>query len=236
MQTQLDVYGEVVTASYHFVQSGGTLQADERRLLQGFGATACRYWREPDHGIWEIRGARRHYTFEGDVLGRARQPDQAARMRHLRIDTDSFRRERDAIRDAIETRGFNAALNSYVSEFDGDQVDASLLLMGCLGYREPSHPRMRATVDRIRERLGRDGLLYRYEFGADGIPAREGAFGICSFWAVDNLARRGDLQAGQDTFEQVLSCANDVGLFAEEIEVETEQPWATSHRPSPMSA
>ena len=222
MQTQLDVYGEVVTAAYHFVQSGGTLQADERRLLQGFGATACRYWREPDHGIWEIRGARRHYTFSKVMCWAAL--DSLIKLQEcgtLRIDTDPFRRERDAIRDAIETRGFNAALNSYVSEFDGDQVDASLLLMGCLGYREPSHPRMRATVDRIRERLGRDGLLYRYEFGADGIPAREGAFGICSFWAVDNLARRGDLQAGQDTFEQVLSCANDVGLFAEEIEVET---------------
>ena len=73
----------------------------------------------------------------------------------LHIEADRVRGERDAIREAIETHGFNDALNSYVSEFGGDQVDASLLLMGCLGYREPGHPRMRATVDRIRERLER---------------------------------------------------------------------------------
>jgi GH15 family glucan-1,4-alpha-glucosidase len=96
-----------------------------------------------------------------------------------------------------------------------------LLLMGCLGYSDPGHSRMRSTFEAIQERLGRDGLLYRYEEGYDGLPPPEGAFGICSFWAVDNLAKRGDLDAAVQSFEHMLSFANDVGLFAEEIDGET---------------
>jgi GH15 family glucan-1,4-alpha-glucosidase len=221
-QTQLDVYGEVVFAAYYFVQSGGRLQADEARLLAGFGKTACRQWREPDHGIWEIRGAQRHYTFSKVMCWAAL--DGLVKLHEsglIRIDAERFRRERDAISQAIESRGYNETLASYASELEGDRVDASLLLMGCLGYREPGHPRMRATLDRIQERLGRDGLLYRYEPGMDGLAAREGAFGICSFWAVDNLAKRGDIDAGERLFEHILSFANDVGLFAEEIDVGT---------------
>jgi GH15 family glucan-1,4-alpha-glucosidase len=132
-----------------------------------------------------------------------------------------LRRERDAIAEAIESRGYSEAIDSYVGEFDGDRVDAALLLMGCLGYKDPRHARMRSTFERIHERLGRNGLLYRYERGFDGLSPPEGAFGICSFWAIDNLAKRGDVEAAGKAFEHVLSYANDVGLFAEEIDVET---------------
>ena len=111
------------------------------------------------------------------------------------------------------------SLGSYVGELDGDRLDAALLLMGCLGYKHPDDPRMRSTFDRLGERLGNDGLLYRYEPGFDDLPSREGAFGICSFWAVDNLARRGDHEAAERAFGHILSFANDVGLFAEEIDV-----------------
>jgi len=221
-QVQLDVYGEVVSAALQFVESGGCLQPDEAKLLTGFGQSACELWREPDHGIWEIRGPKRHYTFSKVMCwaaldGLLRLHERGA----VRIDADRFHRERDAIRKTIETRGFNEALGSYASELDGNRLDSALLLMGCLGYRDPSHPRLRATVDRIRERLGRDGLLYRYEPGADGLASEEGAFGVCSFWAVDNLARRGDLEAAEQAFAHVLGFANDVGLFAEEIDVRT---------------
>jgi GH15 family glucan-1,4-alpha-glucosidase len=221
-QTQLDVYGEVVSAAFDFCETGARLQADEGNLLAGFGKTVCREWREPDHGIWEIRGPKRQFTFSKVMCWAAL--DRLIKLHkqgRIQIDADRFRRERDAIAEQIETRGYNAVLDCYVSELDGDRVDASLLLMGCLGYKEPSHPRMRATFERIQERLGRDGLLHRYEESYDGLPSREGAFGICSFWAVDNLARRGEREAAERCFERVLFCANDVGLFAEEIDVET---------------
>ncbi len=93
--------------------------------------------------------------------------------------------------------------------------------MACLGYRDAAHPRMRGTYARIQERLGRNGLLYRYERGHDGIEAPEGAFGLCSFWAIDNLAQRGDVAEARRCFEHVLAFANDLGLFAEEVDPET---------------
>ena len=139
----------------------------------------------------------------------------------VRLEASRFRAERDPVAEAIETRGFNEALGSYVSEFEGDRVDAALLLMGCLGYKDPRETRMRGTFDLIHRRLGHNGLLYRYEQGYDRLPPGEGAFGICSFWAVDNLAKRGDLARAEEAFAHLLSFANDVGLFAEEIDPET---------------
>jgi GH15 family glucan-1,4-alpha-glucosidase len=221
-QLQLDVYGEVVSAAYYFVRTGGRLQADEAKLLAGLGGTVCKHWREPDHGIWEIRGTKRQYTFSKVMCWAAL--DNLIKLREqgcIRVGAERFHQERDAIVRAIETHGFNEALGSYASELDGDRLDAALLLMGCLGYKDPAHPRMRATFDRIRERLGCDGLLHRYEQGMDGLGASEGAFGICSFWAIDNLAKRGDLAAAAEAFEHILAFANDVGLFAEEIDVAT---------------
>jgi GH15 family glucan-1,4-alpha-glucosidase len=218
-QIQLDVYGEVVSAALAFAESGGGLEADEARLLAGFGKTVLQQWRNPDHGIWEVRGPKRQYTFSKVMCWSAL--DSLVKLHErgaMRIDVDLLRRERDAIAEAIETRGYNESIDSYVGAFDGDRVDAALLLMGCLGYKDPCHPRMRSTFERIHERLGRGGLLYRYERGCDDLASNEGAFGICSFWAIDNLARRGDVEAAQHAFEHVLSYANDLGLFAEEIE------------------
>jgi GH15 family glucan-1,4-alpha-glucosidase len=221
-QVQLDVYGGVVFAAFDYVEKGGRLQADEAKLLAGFGETVCRKWREPDSGIWEIRGPPRHYTFSKVMCWMALDCLMKLHERGcVRADLDRFCRERDAIGREIEARGFNERLRSYVSELDGERLDAALLLMGCLGYKEPDDPRMRSTFERTKERLGRNGLLYRYEEGLDNLPSREGAFGICSFWAVDNLARRGDCEAAEQAFEHILSFASDVGLFAEEIDVET---------------
>ena len=221
-QVQLDVYGGVLFAARDYVEKGGDLQEDEARLLVGFGRTVCRKWREPDSGIWEIRGQQRHHTFSKVMCWTALDCLLNLNNRGcLRVDAEMFRRERDEIASVIEIRGFNETLGSYVSELDGDRLDASLLLMGCLGYQHPGDVRMRATFDRVRERLGRNGLLYRYEPGSDDFPSREGAFGICSFWAIDNLARRGDTNAAEEAFQHILSFANDVGLFAEEIDPDT---------------
>src|SRR5690606_17381709 len=112
----------------------------------------------------------------------------------------------------------------YTSELDGSQVDAALLLMACIGYKDASDPRMISTYELVQERLGRDGLLYRYEPAYDGFESEEAAFGICSFWAIDNLAKRRELAAAERAFEHLLGFANDVGLFAEEIDVSTGAP------------
>jgi GH15 family glucan-1,4-alpha-glucosidase len=105
-----------------------------------------------------------------------------------------------------------------VQTLDGDRVDASLLLMACLGYKDPNDARMRGTYERIRRRLARNELLFRYEPDVDRLASREGAFGICSFWAIDYLVGRGDLDAARRMFERMVARANDLGLFAEEID------------------
>jgi GH15 family glucan-1,4-alpha-glucosidase len=218
-QLQLDTYGGVLSAALDYVRSGGKIHTDEARLLAGFGRSVLDLWGRPDNGIWEIRGGSRHYTLSKvwcyvalDCLLQLHQRGV------IKVDAARIRAGREAIAHMIESRGFNAQLSSYVQALDGSRVDASLLLMTSLGYKEPNDARMRGTYDLIRRRLGRNELLYRYEPDIDCLPPGEGAFGICSFWAVDYLAGRGDIDAARQMFEHVLSLANDLDLFAEEID------------------
>jgi GH15 family glucan-1,4-alpha-glucosidase len=130
-----------------------------------------------------------------------------------------FHAERNALRAEIETRGYSERIGSYTSTLDGDEVDASLLTLALYGYIEPAHIRMRSTFERIIADLGAGPLVYR-NAGPDGDFA-EGAFGICGFWAVEVQARAGDIAGAIERFEALLGYANDVGLFAEEIDPET---------------
>jgi GH15 family glucan-1,4-alpha-glucosidase len=217
-QLQLDTYGEVVNATVRYVDRGGRLDRATSRLLVGLGETVCRRWREPDEGIWEPRSGRQHHTHSKVMCWVALDRLLALADRNLvRAPVDRFARERDALRREIDARGYNERLHSYVSVFDGTDVDASLLLLGLYGYSPPSSQRMRNTCARIHERLGVNGLLYRY-LAHDGLPAGEGAFGICSFWAVECIAREGARSRAIDMFEHLLTFGNDLGLFAEEID------------------
>jgi GH15 family glucan-1,4-alpha-glucosidase len=121
----------------------------------------------------------------------------------------------------VERRGFNVDLNSYVAELDGDMPDASLILAARCGYRPADHPRMVGTYDFIDRSLAVDGMLYRYVPATDGLPGREGTFGIASFWAVEYLARAGRTAEAGERFERLLKRGNDLGLYAEEMDPET---------------
>jgi GH15 family glucan-1,4-alpha-glucosidase len=224
-QFQLDAYGQVILAADAFHATGGKLESVEGRMLAGFGRAVAKHWRQPDYGIWEIPGRACHYTFSKlmcwvafDCLLRLHEK-AAIRLRPR--DLACFRRERQAIAETIETRAYNAAMASYVSELDGSDLDASLLLLPSLRYMEADAPRMVSTYELVRERLGLDGLLYRYSPGYDALGSREGAFGICGFWAVENLARRGNVSEADRAFEHLLSFGNDLGLFSEEIDPQT---------------
>ena len=220
-QLQLDTYGEVVDAVFEFARRGGRLDRATRRMLVGLGETVCRRWREADEGIWEVRGGRRHHTYSKAMCWVAL--DRLIRLNargQVRAPVERFAREKEAIRAEVEARGYSSRLDSYVSVLDGDDVDASLLLLARYRYAEPTGPRMRATCARIHDRLGADGLLYRYR-GDDGLPPGEGAFGIASFWAVDCRCRQGDVDGAAEAFGRLCGLANDVGLFAEEIDPDT---------------
>jgi GH15 family glucan-1,4-alpha-glucosidase len=219
-QLQLDVYGEVIDAVSRFARRGGHFDRDTVKLLDGLGHTVCKRWREPDEGIWEGRAGRFHHTHSKVLcwvaLDRLIQMHDAGQ---LRVSVDQFREQRDAIRTDIEAHGYNERLGSYTRTFGGTEMDASLLLLPQYGYVDGRHPRMRSTCRRIYDTLARGSLLYRYETGTqDGLPPGEGAFGICSFWGVECLARGGDVDGARRAFEELLGHANDLGLLAEEID------------------
>jgi GH15 family glucan-1,4-alpha-glucosidase len=219
-QLQLDIYGEVLDAVYEFVLRGGRLDHTTARMLVGLGRTVCACWQAPDEGIWEVRSGRRHHTFSKAMCWVAL--DRLIRLhdaRQLRAPCERFARTRDEIRERIEAGGFSEALGSYVAVLDGEELDASLLLLGRYGYADPRSPRMLGTLDALRGRLGRNALMFRYLEAQDGLPPGEGTFGACAFWAVRGLATAGRLQEAMRAFEELLDHANDVGLFAEEIDV-----------------
>jgi GH15 family glucan-1,4-alpha-glucosidase len=221
-QQQLDVYGEVILAAFTYAADGGAIDKAAARMLAGLGEVVRKSWREPDSGIWEIRGPQRHYTFSKimcwTALDRLLALDAMGLVK-LGNRVAAYQAERAAIAELIEAHGFNSEIQAYTGELDGHQVDASVLLMSSVGYKEAGDPRVRSTYALIHERLGRTGLLQRYESGVDGMSGDEGAFGICSFWAVEQVARRGELSQAEQQFGHLLSFGNDVGLFAEEIDV-----------------
>ncbi len=219
-QFQLDVYGEVIDAAERFVEAGGELDSDQTQMLEGFADTVCRRWHEPDDGIWESRGQRQHYVHSKVLCWVAL--DRIVRMHErgrLRTQVDRFRRVRDEIRQAIEARGFDRRSGSYLRAFGRDEVDGSLLTLPLLGYVRGDDPRMLGTLERLTRELA-DGPLYRrYRHGTnDGFRGGEATFGICSFWAVECRVLAGDVDAARAQFEELLGHANDVGLFAEQID------------------
>jgi GH15 family glucan-1,4-alpha-glucosidase len=234
-QLQLDVYGEVIEAVFHFVRHGGNLDRETQQVLRRMGSYVCRHWHEPDNGIWEPREHRRHYTHSRLMCWVAL--DCLVQMRDQgklqRLDVARCRKACADIRRDIEERGWNARLQAYTQTLDGDSLDATALLLALHGFDEASSERMRPTRQRIRERLGAGpGLLYRYEKSFEG---REGTFTLCGFWEAEFLARGGgSFDEARDAFEQTLRCANDLSLFAEEIDAHTGDalgnfPQAFSH-------
>jgi GH15 family glucan-1,4-alpha-glucosidase len=219
-QQQLDVYGEVILAAYTYAADGGVIDKAGARMLAGLGEVVHSTWREPDSGIWEVRGPRRHFTFSKIMCWTAL--DRLIALEKMGIvrlggQLATYKADRIAIAELVEAQGFNSNIQAYTGELDGAQVDASLLLMSSVGYKDADDPRVRSTYALICQRLGQDGLLQRYESGVDGLSGEEGAFGICSFWALEQLAQRGEVDQAESQFRHLLSFGNDVGLFAEEI-------------------
>ena len=224
-QTQLDVYGEVLNAAHlHFERTRRPLRPDMWGMLRSFADQAAARWREPDHGIWEVRGGPRHFLYSKLLCWVAL--DRALRIAERANapgDLATWRRTREEIRHAILTEGYDAELGAFTQAFGEPALDASALAIPLVGFLPPTDPRVRSTVARIRERLTSHGLVYRYrtEDTDDGLPGGEATFALCSFWLVDNLALGGRVDEARALFERVADYANDVGLLAEEIDPTT---------------
>jgi GH15 family glucan-1,4-alpha-glucosidase len=190
-------------------------------MLRGFGEYVCRHWNEPDEGIWEPRSGRSPHTHSRLLCWVAvdRLIELSERGLLQRAPLDQLHATRADIRREIETRGWSDKHDSYVAILDGDEVDATLLLLPWYGFEPADSPRMRATWRRVERELGANGLLYRYR---NAESPGEGAFGICSFWAPEYLALGGgSAEEAERAIASVLARANDLGLFAEEIDPET---------------
>jgi GH15 family glucan-1,4-alpha-glucosidase len=220
-QLQLDVYGELMDAVYlsnKIEPISWELWRNLRRLLDWLADN----WRQPDEGIWEVRGGRRDFVYSRLMCWVAFE--RAMRMqsqRGLPGDTPRWRQQRDAIYEEIMDKGWSAERQSFVQYYGGDVLDASNLLMPLVKFIGPRDPRMLSTLDAIQEELVSDSLVYRYhpEHAADdGLGgSEEGSFSLCSFWLVECLTRAGRLEEARLVFEKMLTYANVLGLYAEQV-------------------
>jgi GH15 family glucan-1,4-alpha-glucosidase len=221
-QRQLDIYGDLLHAAWMYVQRGHRLDSDTSRRLAEIADLVCSVWREPDLGIWEVRGEPRHFTHSKMLCLVAL--DRACRLagaNHLPDDhAMGWRREADAVRAFVEEHCFSREKGSYVRCAGSDELDASLLLAPIMEYCEGGEERIVRTIDLVRTELGRGPFLYRYT-GEDGLEGDEGAFLPCSFWLVEALLRSGRRDEACEAMEALLAHANAVGLFSEEIDPET---------------
>ena len=224
-QSQLDVYGDVALAADVYVAGGGTIDPAGARMLIGLGKVVCKEWRDPDSGIWEKRGKPQHYTFSKMMcwvaLDRLLKLNERGAIHLKRKCELLFAKERSLIAEYIESECFDTKVNSYMERAGSDLVDASVLLMPCVGYKDVQDARVESTFQLICQRLRRSELLIRYEPDPEHPKPQEGAFGICCFWEADQRAQRGELEQSEKLFNHLLSLANDVGLLAEEFDLGT---------------
>ncbi|MBT2588269.1 glycoside hydrolase family 15 protein [Arthrobacter sp. ISL-95] len=244
-QLQLDVWGEVLdglsltraASPDGTVDNSWDIQIALMEYLEGA-------WDQPDNGLWEMRGPRRHFTHSKVMAWvAADRMVKAVRTSGLPGPADRWAALRSEIHKDVMTKGFDEKLNTFVQSYGSTELDASLLLIPRVGFLPHRHPRVAGTVEAIQKGLTDDGLVLRYrtESGHDGLPGDEGVFLACSFWLVDALLGIG--RAGEATrlFERLLSLRNDVGLLSEEWDPRTRRqlgntPQAFSHFPLIHSA
>jgi GH15 family glucan-1,4-alpha-glucosidase len=222
-QFQLDVYGEVMD-TLHLGRHIG-LESDEPAwdLQQALLEFLESKWREPDEGIWEIRGPRRHFTHSKMMawvaLDRA---IKAVELSGHQGPVDRWRAVRRELHDEVCREGYDTERDTFVQFYGADHLDASLLLIPLVGFLPAGDPRVKGTVAAIQRELMVDGLVHRYppegSQSVDGLPPGEGAFLACTFWLADNLALMGRREEALTIFERLLTLRNDVGLLAEEFD------------------
>ena len=227
-QRQHDVYGAVIMASSQFFYDSRLLQRGDARLfarLEALGEHAAAVFDLPDAGPWEFRGVEQIHTYSAGMCWAA--CERLARIAtHLGLDhrAERWRVRAAAMQERILTRAWNAECNSFVSHFDGQDLDATALLLPELGMVSAADPRFAATVLRIERELRRGDYLFRYRHADDfGVPRN--AFTVCSFWYINALARLGRVEEARESFERLLSRRNHLGMFSEDVDPDSHEHW-----------
>jgi GH15 family glucan-1,4-alpha-glucosidase len=218
---QLDIYGELMDSIYLCDKYGTPLSYEMWLTVERLLDWVVKNWEQADQSIWEVRGGRRNFTYSKLQCWVALDRGvRLARKRSFPTESDAWRRERNRIYSAIMQQGWNDRRQAFTQYFGSEAMDASLLMMPLMLFVSPKDPRMLSTLDAIRRDLVSDTLVSRYRIGEaahDGLPGTEGSFSICSFWLVEAMARAGKVEEAQLLFEKMLSYANHLGLFSEEI-------------------
>ncbi|HKA62226.1 MAG TPA: glycoside hydrolase family 15 protein [Methylomirabilota bacterium] len=220
-QRQLDVYGEVTDAVFR-ARGIGVTSAQGWSMLKRAVDWVQAHWREPDEGLWEVRGRPRHFV-HSKVMAWVAADRMVRAIEESKLDgpAERFRRLRSDIHAEVCREGYDSVRNTFTQYYGSAQLDAALLLIPQVGFLPPSDLRVVGTVEAIQRELVRDGLVMRYvsdERAADGLPPGEGAFLECSFWLVNALAMIGRRPQAEELFRRLLSLRNDVGLLSEEYD------------------
>lgn len=238
-QFQLDVYGEVMDTLHLARAAGHEPQEHAWKMQCALLAFLGSHWREPDEGIWEVRGPRCHFTHSKVMAWVAFDRGIKAVEQHdLKGPVEVWRQTRDEIHAQVCEDGFDVRRNSFVQRYGSTELDASLLLIPLVGFLRPDDPRVLATIAAIERELLVDGLVLRYPIetatAVDGLPPGEGVFLPCSFWLADCMVVTGRRAEAEALFERLIALRNDVGLLSEELDPRTGHmqgnfPQALSH-------
>jgi GH15 family glucan-1,4-alpha-glucosidase len=227
-QQQIDVYGELLGAAHRLAGNLSAIDDDTRAFLIALADTAARRWREPDQGIWEVRGEPRHFLYSKVMCWVAL--DRAIKLADQLRGTDridAWSKARDEIWQTVCRDGWNPSVGAFTQSFGSADLDASNLMLPIVGFLPAGDPRMRSTIDAIADRLTDSrGLVYRYrtEGGVDGLAGTEGTFLLCTFWLAQAFALAGETGRARTVFELAAGYANDVGLLAEEVDPDSGEP------------
>jgi GH15 family glucan-1,4-alpha-glucosidase len=219
-QFQLDIYGEVLDAVYTYAPLVKEFDNDSTKFVLGLGEAICELWTQPDNGIWEVRSSLVHHTHSKVMayVGLDRLVKLCIKYDWKNAPVKKFLDTTKAIRKEIELQGYNSILGSYTREFNGSNIDASLLVLPLVEYCDAASVRMVSTTQLIFQHLSRNNLIYRYRDVNDGLTGDEGLFVVCNFWLAENLAKTGKTKEAITVFETVLKHASPTGLLSEEID------------------
>ncbi len=235
-QLQLDIYGELMDSVYLYDRWHQPISSAHWDTITTRADWLCDHWDQPDEGIWETRGGPKKFLYSQLMCWVAiERAIRLATRRGLPADLDRWRKARDAIYRRIMDRGWSPQLKAFAQYEGGDVLDAAVLLMPLVKFISPTDPKWLSTLDALTASLVSDSLVYRYDpqESPDGVRGEEGTFSACSFWYVEALTRAGRLEEARLAFEKMLTYANHLGLYAEQISRTGQQqgnfPQALTH-------
>jgi GH15 family glucan-1,4-alpha-glucosidase len=220
-QLQLDVYGEVMDALHQAREAGLAAGEPDWAFQRAILDHLAEVWRQPDQGLWEVRGEARHFTYSKVMAWVAfERAVRAVKRFGLEGPIERWEALCREIHAEVCAKGFDPGKGSFVQSYGSQDLDASLLMLPMVGFLPPDDPRVQGTIAAVERELLVDGFLLRYDThsGTDGLPGGEGAFLACTFWLVDTYVLMGRFDEARRLFERLLSLRNDVGLLSEEFD------------------